>query len=106
MDKAYVMIYFSAHWCPPCRYFTPQLAEAFLARKQRCAEIVFVSSDYSAEEFAAYFEEMPWFAVPYSSREKAHELSKRFGVTGIPCLVVLDASGKLVTNNGRAEYEQ
>lgn len=27
-DKTYILIYFSAHWCGPCRGFTPQLANA------------------------------------------------------------------------------
>ena len=25
----HVLIYFSAHWCPPCRGFTPKLVEFF-----------------------------------------------------------------------------
>ena len=28
-----VGIYFSAHWCPPCRGFTPKLAESYLEMK-------------------------------------------------------------------------
>ena len=25
----YVAVYFSAHWCPPCKSFTPQLARVY-----------------------------------------------------------------------------
>merc|ERR1712023_590324 len=41
-----VGIYFSAHWCPPCRSFTPMLAKAYTSHlKSKNFEIVFVSSD-------------------------------------------------------------
>ena len=28
-DKKIIAFYFSAHWCPPCRLFTPVLAEFY-----------------------------------------------------------------------------
>merc|ERR1719495_1556006 len=39
-------LYFSAHWCPPCRGFTPKLAETYKKLKEQGQnfEIVFVSS--------------------------------------------------------------
>ena len=37
-------IYFSAHWCPPCRGFTPKLVE-FRDANKKDFEVVFVSSD-------------------------------------------------------------
>ena len=44
--KKAVAIYFSAHWCPPCRGFTPKLAEMYSATfKAKGMEIVFASSD-------------------------------------------------------------
>merc|ERR1719213_514854 len=72
--KGAVALYFSAHWCPPCRGFTPKLAEWY--KKDLSAkglEVVFVSSDKSEDEFMSYFEEMPWLALDYSDRKRKEE---------------------------------
>ena len=36
---------------------------------------------------------MPWKALPYSDRDRKGALSKKFKVSGIPTLVILDPSG-------------
>merc|ERR1719217_1966246 len=100
--KGAVALYFSAHWCPPCRGFTPQLGEWYkkdLASKG--LEVVFVSSDRDEEAFNDYFGEQPWLALPFDKRDKKAELNKKFKVQGIPSLVILDAEGKVITKDGR-----
>jgi nucleoredoxin len=100
--KGAVAIYFSAHWCPPCRGFTPQLAEWYSSNlKAKGLEVVFVSSDKDDSAFQDYFKEMPWLALPYSDRAKKDALSKKFKVNGIPALIILDADGKVITKDGR-----
>jgi len=102
--KAGIAIYFSAHWCPPCRGFTPKLAEAYkkhLASKN--LEIVFVSSDQDQSAFQQYYASMPWLALPFTQRAFKQALAEQFSVTGIPKLVVLDGSGQLHTADGRGE---
>jgi nucleoredoxin len=66
-DKDAIAIYFSAHWCPPCRGFTPKLAEQHKALKDagKKFEIIFASSDKNQEAFDEYYAEMPWLALPY-----------------------------------------
>merc|ERR1712061_576942 len=58
-DKKIIAFYFSAHWCPPCRLFTPVLAEFYsdLSGAAEPIEIVFVSSDKTAEELLVYMRE-------------------------------------------------
>jgi nucleoredoxin len=64
-----VALYFSAHWCGPCRQFTPMLAELYSHLKEEFPthglEIVFVSSDRDAGGFQHYFGTMPWTALPF-----------------------------------------
>jgi nucleoredoxin len=100
--KGAIALYFSAHWCPPCRGFTPQLAEWYSSNlKAKGLEVVFVSSDRDDSAFQDYFKEMPWLALPYSDRAKKDELSKKFKVNGIPSLIILGADGQVITKDGR-----
>lgn len=102
--KAQVGVYFSAHWCPPCRGFTPELAKTYSAMKAagKPFEIVFVSSDKDRKTCMEYHGEMPWLALPYDDRSLEKKLNKRYKIQGIPSLIILDGSGNLVSQNGRS----
>lgn len=102
--KDYLGLYFSAHWCPPCRGFTPTLSERYTALQKagKSFELVFVSSDRDEAAFAEYHKEMSFLALPFELREEKGVLSKHFKVQGIPSLVFLELStGKLITDSAR-----
>lgn len=96
-----LFLYFSGHWCPPCRGFTPQLA-AFYNRLKEKAEfdVVFISSDKSQQDFDEYYEEMPWLALPWGDPLK-DELSAQYDIKGIPTLILLDSDRKVITTAAR-----
>ncbi|KAI4302241.1 hypothetical protein MLD38_038015 [Melastoma candidum] len=96
-----VGLYFSASWCGPCHRFTPVLAEAYADFSPKGdVEIVFLSADKDADSFRGYFSDMPWLAVPFSDSATRDSLDELFKVSGIPCLVILDETGKVVTESG------
>ena len=88
-DKKIIAFYFSAHWCPPCRLFTPVLAEFYsvsfmfltvtILINSECSqdlvgagesfEIVFVSSDKTPEDQMQYMREShgDWLAVQHNT---------------------------------------
>lgn len=103
--KSVVALYFSAHWCPPCRGFTPVLADAYVKHLQaQGVEIVFVSLDQNDAAFKSYFKTMPWLAVPYAARNVKKALGEKYRVTGIPSLILLNGSdGSLLSADGRAK---
>lgn len=102
-SKKCVAIYFSAHWCPPCRGFTPQFAEWYSKDlKAKGMEVIFVSSDRDEDAFKEYYGEQPWLSLPYSDRAKKDELSKKYKVQGIPSVVILGPDGELINKDGRA----
>lgn len=95
----YFMIYFSAHWCPPCRKRTPTLVKFYNETKAKHPEFEFilVSGDRSAEAMAGYMRwaEMPWPAVVWGQQETIPaiaELSPR----AIPFMAMLDKDGRLL----------
>ena len=100
--KKLIGLYFSAHWCSPCRKFTPRLVEYYnrVAATHPEFEIVFVSFDRSGPAMEAYMRDaqMPWPAVKY---EKIAEnlLLRGYAGDAIPCLVLVNADGTVVSDS-------
>ncbi len=101
-EPQYYAFYFSAHWCPPCRAFTPKLVEFYKAQagKKTNFEIIFVSHDHDEKSMEAYIKEdaMPWPAIAFRSVERMKEINKYCGA-GIPCFVLVDREGKVISDS-------
>jgi len=102
--KEAVGVYFSAHWCPPCRGFTPVFAKKYEEIKaEKNFEVVFVSSDSDEAAGVSYYGEQPWLMLPYADRDRKQKLGEKYNCSGIPHLVILNGeNAEVITENGRA----
>lgn len=103
----FTAIYYSAHWCPPCRAFTPKLVEWYKGFKAKHAnfELVFASSDKDEAAMLEYMKEtgMPWPAVKFGEK-KTVGLDK-YAAGGIPYLVLIDETGKDLTGKAGNDWQ-
>jgi nucleoredoxin len=123
LDKTdFVLLYFSASWCPPCRAFSPVLKE-FYQNVQDLVEVVYISSDKDYLEFQGYFGTMPWLSLPErnpsssstttstsssspSVVEIKNQLAQTCQVRGIPTLICLERkTGHFVTDQARNQIQ-
>lgn len=97
----YVAFYFSAHYCGPCRRFTPLFSVLYEDQPEKQVEVVFVSQDPTNKEFTEYYETMPWLAIPHGS-EQIETLATECDVAGIPQVSVFNVqTGELVMQDAR-----
>ena len=101
-NKKFVALYYSAHWCGPCRKFTPQLVDFYnrVAPGHPEFEIIFVSADRSRFGWETYIQEtkMPWLAVDYDQLPDLTGI-QQLGGGSIPSLLVLDQGSHIVASS-------
>jgi len=92
---------FSAHWCRPCRNFTPKLVQicTMLRNTNKNIEIIFISLDHDEASFLDHFKSMPWLALPFNTSLR-RKLCSHFGIEHIPALIPLS-----VTPSGGLGFE-
>jgi nucleoredoxin len=100
----YVILYFSASWCPPCRQFSPILDDFITSNSTRLkTTCVFISGDKTEEEFTKYFSSHKWpFAIVNDGTRKI-QLNEFFEVRGIPTVVVIDKDGEVISTDARGD---
>lgn len=100
-------LYFSAHWCPPCRGFTPKLAEWYKGIKAEIGdkfEIIFCSGDPDELAMTSYYKEQcaaggNWLCLPFAAKDNLDSL---FEIQGIPTFVIVTPEGKVINKSGRS----
>lgn len=99
----FVVLYFSAGWCPGCRQFSPTLVDFYGKHKRDVGkrfEIVWVSRDRSAAEMQQYAKAhgFAWLAVAWDNLNSI-PITQAYDPLGIPSVVVLDAKGALLADS-------
>ena len=101
-DADYYAIYYSAHWCGPCRAFTPQLSAFYKSNFEEGGkfDVLFVSSDRSEEDMQKYIEwgDMQFPALNYGIKKSMDEIMK-YKARSIPQLVLIDRKGTIISDS-------
>ena len=102
--KKCLLIDFWASWCGPCLREVPNVKAVYEKYKDKGFEVLSVSLDSEADKWVGAIKKhaMPWLQV---SSVKGWEcpVAKLYNVSGIPAMFLLDADGRIVSDNARGE---
>ncbi|XP_064652711.1 nucleoredoxin-like protein 2 [Lineus longissimus] len=107
-DKV-VAILFAASWCRPSVDFIKVLAGLYGELRQRFAplEIVFVSSDKTKQDMEEFYLGCHgnWLALDHDD-PFGDFLRQQYNITAIPKLIVIKASGDVISQKGRKDIQE
>jgi len=104
-----VVLDFWAFWCGFCLADIPDLKELNKKYYSQGLRIIGVFNDYHIDQLKEYVckHEIDWPQLVEQTANKSsfmHPLAKKYGITGLPCYLLIDRKGRLVKISGRSEH--
>lgn len=101
-----VLVDFWATWCGPCVAEMPNVLEQYAKYHDKGFEVVGVSLDNDRSALEAFIAEhkVPWIILHEREIAKGgHPLAAKYGITGIPTVILIGRDGKVITMDVRGE---
>jgi thiol-disulfide isomerase/thioredoxin len=98
-----VLVDFWATWCGPCLRELPNIKKNYEKYHDRGFEVVGISLDEDRSTLEAFLreQELPWRTLFSDNIQTTQALANRFGVEGIPALMLVGKDGKVITLKAR-----
>jgi thiol-disulfide isomerase/thioredoxin len=94
-----VLIDFWATWCGPCRQVMPDVVATYKEYRDRGFEIIGISLDKDQAQLEQYLKDMGMtWPQYYDGLGWNNKLAQRFGIRGIPHIVLIDKNGTVYFN--------
>ena len=107
LDGKVVLVDFWATWCGPCIAEMPNVLEQYAKYHDKGFEVVGVSLDTDRAALEAFIadQKIPWIVLHEQglAAAKGHPLAMRYGITGIPTVILIGRDGKVVSMDVRGE---
>jgi thiol-disulfide isomerase/thioredoxin len=102
-----VLVDFWATWCGPCVAEMPNILAQYEKYHARGFEVVGISLDEDRAALQAFVAEqkLPWPILfePAGGEGWQHPMATKYGISGIPQLILLGRDGNVITLNARGE---
>ncbi|QDV27029.1 Thiol-disulfide oxidoreductase ResA [Aureliella helgolandensis] len=99
----YVLVDFLATWCEPCLLEVPRLKNHYAKYYDRGLRILTISIDEDTEALQQFLAkaDLPWPVIHDNAEDPLARLQMKFGVSTLPCILLLNKEGTVVSLEAR-----
>jgi thiol-disulfide isomerase/thioredoxin len=100
-----VLVDIWATWCGPCLRELPNIQKNYQQYHDRGFEVVGISLDEDRKALESFLRntELPWPTLFSDDTKVTQALADRFGVEGIPAMMLVGRDGKVITLKARGD---